>query len=142
MAGGLMIVAGEPSGDTIAAHALRELKSCAETEFPVFGVGGDELAAAGMEVCQHYRDIAVMGVFDVIRHLGRVLGAIRQVEKLARERRPDVLLLVDFSRIQSASGKETARPCSSHCVLHQSQILGVEEGTSAGLSFDTQIVSC
>ncbi len=96
MTGGLMIVAGEPSGDTIAAHALRELKPLVSQDLPVFGVGGDELAAAGMDLCHHYRDIAVMGVADVIRTLGRVLGAIRQVEALARERKPDVLLLVDF----------------------------------------------
>ncbi len=97
MARRLMIVAGEASGDRIAALALRALRErCAPGELEVCGVGGDELAAAGMEPLLHHRELSVMGLWDVLRRAGRLLGALRRVERLARELRPDLLLLVDY----------------------------------------------
>ncbi len=93
--GGLMVVCGEPSGDAIAARALQELRLL-RPELQVFGVGGDQLQQAGMEVVQHIRELSVMGLWDVIRRLPAILGRLKQVEDLAMQRRPDLLLLVDY----------------------------------------------
>jgi lipid-A-disaccharide synthase len=94
----LMIVAGETSGDQIAALALKSLIKTVPSpdEIDVFGVGGPALEAAGMRLDYDYRTFSVMGVWDVIRNLGTVSKAFNNVVKLALKQKPDMLVLVDF----------------------------------------------
>jgi lipid-A-disaccharide synthase len=62
----ILIIAGEPSGDLHASNLIRELKKLSpETE--IFGTGGDKMKAAGAEIIFHLRDLAVTGLFDVIK---------------------------------------------------------------------------
>ncbi len=61
-----------------------------------FGIGGDELAAAGVEILFHVRDMAVMGISEVLRRYGffrRVFD--RMLGELDR-RRPAAVILVDY----------------------------------------------
>lgn len=91
----LLLVAGEVSGDMHAAgllNAIRERHPGVEC----FGIGGDALAAAGMEIVRHVREMAAMGLSEVLPKLffyGRVLD---EMTRLARERRPDAVILVDY----------------------------------------------
>lgn len=90
----LLVVAGEASGDQIAALALRELKAL-RGDGDVYGVGGPALAKAGMRVELPFDRFGVMGLRDVLRDLPGVLGGISKIVRLARRTRPDVVLLVD-----------------------------------------------
>jgi len=91
----LMILAGELSGDLHAAAVLRELRR-RRPDLECFGTGGDALAAAGLEVRGHVRDLAVLGLTDVLRRLPFFYALFRDLERLARARRPDAVLLVDY----------------------------------------------
>ncbi len=76
----LMISAGEASGDMHAAHALNELKRRG-IEFDSFGMGADKLQDAGMELCIDCRELAVIGIVDVLINYPRFmrrLAALRQ----------------------------------------------------------------
>jgi lipid-A-disaccharide synthase len=91
----LAVVAGEASGDLHAAEVVRELKAL-DPELVTFGIGGDLLAAEGVELLHHAREMGIVGLFNVLRHLPMFRRIFRElVERIERER-PDAVLLVDY----------------------------------------------
>ncbi len=91
----LAIVAGEASGDLHAAEVLRELKRL-DPAIETFGIGGDLLAGEGMRLLHHAREMGIVGLFNVLRHL-RMFRRIyaETLAEIAREK-PDAVLLVDY----------------------------------------------
>jgi lipid-A-disaccharide synthase len=88
------LVAGEASGDTLGAdliHALRRLAP--DTEF--FGVAGPKMQAAGCEVWEPAESFAVMGLFEVLRHLPRLLRLLARISDMFLAARPDVFIGID-----------------------------------------------
>jgi len=91
----LLIVAGEVSGDMHAALLLEALRRHDPT-VRAYGVGGDRLRAAGMEILYDVRDTGVMGFTDVVRHIGFFRRMFHDLAATARERRPDAVVLIDY----------------------------------------------
>ena len=91
----IMIIAGEISGDMHAAALLRALQRQGAA-LDSFGVGGDELRAAGMQVLYDIRQVAVLGFSDVLRNYFFFRRVFNDLLALARARRPEVILLVDY----------------------------------------------
>lgn len=89
----LFIVAGEPSGDRIAADLVARLRS--KVDLDLHGVGGDELIGQGLSSLYPMSDLAVMGVTDVIVNLPRLLWRLEQTARAILDIRPDVVVLVD-----------------------------------------------
>jgi len=88
------LVAGEASGDTLGAAlivALRRLRP--DTEF--FGVAGPKMQAAGCVVWEPAESLAVMGLFEILKDLPRLLRLRTRVRKLFLELRPDVFVGID-----------------------------------------------
>ena len=88
------LVAGESSGDTLGAdliHALR--RHAPDTEF--FGIAGPKMQAAGCEVWEPAESLAVMGLFEVVRHLPRLLRLRARVRASFLAARPDVFVGID-----------------------------------------------
>jgi len=90
------LIAGEASGDMHAANLVNALKKLDEkAEFRCFG--GDKLKEAGADLFIHYRDMALMGLTEVLLKY----STIRRNKNLCRNDilnyRPDVLILVDYS---------------------------------------------
>ncbi|HXG58228.1 MAG TPA: lipid-A-disaccharide synthase [Thermoanaerobaculia bacterium] len=91
----LALVAAEASGDLHASEVIHELKKL-DPSLTLFGIGGDHLAAEGMEILHHAREMAIVGLFNVIRRLPLFRRAFREmVERIERER-PDAVVLVDY----------------------------------------------
>ena len=90
-----MMIAGEPSGDLHGSGVVRELKRL-RPDCEVFGVGGDKMQAAGMDIIYHIRELSVMGFWEVIQHLPLLRSVERTLGYLLKVRKPDVLLLVDY----------------------------------------------
>jgi lipid-A-disaccharide synthase len=90
-----LVVAGEASGDAHAAAVLRELRKRAPA-VTFFGMGGERMRAEGMETLYDAREVAVMGISEVLPRLPRILSALRGLARAARERRPAAALLVDL----------------------------------------------
>lgn len=96
----LFILAGEPSGDRIAADLVARLKLRVPLAFT--GVGGHELEAQGMRSLFPMQDLAVMGVTDVLLRLPLLLWRIEQTARAIRAAKPDIVVLVDsqdFSKL-------------------------------------------
>ena len=91
----LMISAGEASSDMHAAHVVDALRS-QEVEFDCFGMGANKLKAAGMELTLDCRDLAVIGIVDVLINYPRFLRRLAKLRKTMQERRPDLLIIVDY----------------------------------------------
>jgi lipid-A-disaccharide synthase len=91
----VMIIAGEASGDMHGAGVVRELKR-REPACEIYGIGGDKMQAAGMELVYHIRELAVMGFWEVVQHLPLLKSVERTLKALLVGRRPDVLLLIDY----------------------------------------------
>jgi lipid-A-disaccharide synthase len=93
----LLISAGEASGDMHGAAllaALRQLASPVDVE--CFGLGGERLRAAGCETVVDARDVAVLGLAEVVAHLPRIYREFRRLLAEVDRRRPDAAVLIDF----------------------------------------------
>ncbi|MEK6714809.1 MAG: lipid-A-disaccharide synthase [Candidatus Omnitrophota bacterium] len=92
----ILIVCGEPSGDLNAAHLADSLKKL-NPEIKISGVGGELLRKTGAEIYCDIKELAVMGLFDVLRKLPKFFSLKKLIlEKIAQEK-PDAIVLVDFS---------------------------------------------
>ncbi|MEQ9636337.1 MAG: lipid-A-disaccharide synthase [Devosia marina] len=99
----LFILAGEPSGDRIAADLVARLRGKVNLELS--GVGGDELAGQGLATLYPMSDLAVMGITDVLLNLPRLLWRLEQTARAILAANPDMVVLVDaqdFSRLLAA----------------------------------------
>lgn len=90
----LLVVAGEASGDLHAANLVVALRQRCEA-LEIFGVAGERLRAAGVEPLARVEELSVMGLFEVVRELPRLLRLSRRVRREALARRPDAAVLVD-----------------------------------------------
>ncbi len=91
----VFISCGEPSGDLYAGALARELQAlCPGVR--VEGLGGDRLRAAGATLVGDYRGLTVTGLVEALRVLPQSYAMYRRLVRAARERRPDVLVVIDF----------------------------------------------
>jgi len=92
-----MIIAGEASGDTLGAElvkAFRRIPGCESAEF--FGAGGPKLAAAGVELAFDLAAHAVVGIWEVLKNYGKFKSFFEHLLKLAIDRKPDAVILIDY----------------------------------------------
>ena len=89
------VIAGEASGDLHASHLIAALKK-EDPEARFRGFGGDLMAAEGMELVRHYKDLAYMGFIAVALHARTILRGLQQCKDDIVEWNPDVIILVDY----------------------------------------------
>lgn len=97
-----MIIAGEASGDALAAELVLALKSSAATQKLVyppefFGAGGQKMAAAGVKLAFDMTEHSVIGLQEAIRSYFTFKRIMDELLRLAIDRAPDVIVCVDFS---------------------------------------------
>lgn len=91
----LMIISGEASGDLHGSGIVKELKKL-NKDIDIFGIGGDKMQAAGMELVYHSKELSVMGFVEVLKHLPTIRSVEKTLDTLLLKRRPDALLLIDY----------------------------------------------
>ena len=89
----MFILAGEPSGDRIGGALVRALQE--RTPLTLSGVGGHDLAEAGLVSAFPMSDLSVMGVSDVLKRLPLLLWRLRQAARLVLKQQPDIVVLID-----------------------------------------------
>ena len=98
----IMIIAGEASGDMLAAEVVHEVRrklalrpdSAFRPQF--FGAGGPLMAAAGVELAFDLTQHAVVGLIEVLKNYAKFRRLFDQLLQLARDREPDLIICVDF----------------------------------------------
>ena len=90
------VSAGEASGDLHASGLITRLREQAPQSQFTF-LGGDLMAAAaGCAPLIHYRDMAYMGIAEVLRHLPEIARNMRVAKEAIEKERPDALILIDY----------------------------------------------
>jgi lipid-A-disaccharide synthase len=108
-----MLIAGEASGDMLAAELVRELRRrllerCSRptrdvqplyTSIPpeFFGAGGPRMGAEGVEIAVDMTPYSVVGLVEVLKKLWTFKRLFEQLLTLAIHRQPDIIVCVDFS---------------------------------------------
>jgi lipid-A-disaccharide synthase len=88
------LVAGESSGDNLGAALIRAIRERApDTRF--MGVAGPAMVAEGCEAWAPAEELAVMGLFEVLHHLPRLMGLRRRLRSRFLAERPDVFVGID-----------------------------------------------
>jgi lipid-A-disaccharide synthase len=91
----VVIIAGEVSGDMHAAKLVRAIR-LRDPAVRFAGIGGDEMRAAGVEVLYHVRDMAVLGLWAVLRRFAFFRRVFMAMLDLVRSTKPDAVILVDY----------------------------------------------
>ena len=91
----IMLVVGEASGDLHGAHLVRALRE-KEPGLEVSAVAGEALKREGVNVLFDVVRIAGMGLTELAGNLSNLWRAYVLLKKFLRERRPDLLILIDF----------------------------------------------
>jgi lipid-A-disaccharide synthase len=103
----VLISAGEASGDMYGAQlieALRrrgaELRSAGRTNASAptqdfFGAGGERMLAAGCDIVVDAKDLAVVGITEILSHLPKILGLYRKLLRAADQKRPAIAVVID-----------------------------------------------
>ncbi len=95
-----MLIAGEASGDQLAAELVASLRAkMPEAKF--FGAGGTKMAGAGVAVAVDLTKYAVTGISDVLKKFFQIWRIKRQLLTLAIERQPDVIIGVDYGEFNA-----------------------------------------
>lgn len=89
------IIAGEASGDLHGSNLIKELKKV-DTSATIRCWGGDKMQEAGGELVMHYRDLAFMGFWEVIKNIFTILHNLTFCKKDIEQFQPDTLVLIDY----------------------------------------------
>ncbi|HKC72055.1 MAG TPA: lipid-A-disaccharide synthase, partial [Terriglobales bacterium] len=90
----VLISAGEASGDMYGAQLIEALRR-RRPDLEVFGLGGDRMRAAGCETLVDAKDIAVVGITEILRHLPRIYARFGRLRRAIVQRRPDIGVVID-----------------------------------------------
>src|SRR5258708_7020070 len=114
----VLISAGEASGEMYGAKLIEALRRRAadpanlgtrlgsvpagqspattqDSQLDFFGAGGERMRAAGCEIVVDARDLAVVGITEILSHLPKILGLYRKLIRAADVKRPDLAIVID-----------------------------------------------
>jgi lipid-A-disaccharide synthase len=89
------LISGEASGDLHGSHLISALKKHdPDAQFRAWG--GDLMKNAGAQLVKHFKELAFMGFWEVVRHLPTILKNIQFCKKDILEFQPDVIIYIDY----------------------------------------------
>ena len=113
----ILISAGEASGEMYGAQLIESLRRAtahvgtdalvrpaersSAGSLPVaplptfFGVGGDRMRAAGCDTVVDAKDLAVVGITEILSHLPKIWGLFQHLIRDADRRKPDLAIVID-----------------------------------------------
>jgi len=89
------IVAGEASAELYAIRLVAEMRKNFQS-LDISGIGGDRFGEAGITLIEHYANISVVGVAEVISHLKKINQAIKNTVQWIKNNNPDFVILIDL----------------------------------------------
>ncbi len=91
----IYLVAGEPSGDLLGSRLMRAFKRAYGKEVQFCGVGGETMQREGLSSLFDIRDLAVMGLMEVVPSIPRILKRLKSVVRDIAQVQPDVVITID-----------------------------------------------
>src|SRR5574344_1853929 len=90
------IIAGEASGDLHGSNLIKGILE-QERNANIRAWGGDLMRKAGAILVRHYKETAIMGFWEVLTHLGKIMKNLDICKKDLVDYKPDVVILIDYS---------------------------------------------
>lgn len=91
----VMLSAGEASGDLHGAGIAAALKTL-QPDIRLFGMGGEGMRAAGVEILYDIADYSVMGFVEVVKNLPRLFKLRDNLAAIMEQEKPDILVIIDY----------------------------------------------
>jgi len=91
----VLIIAGEASGDMHGANLVREMLN-RDPALKFYGIGGKKMLQEGVQLLADASTMAVVGLTEVVFKLKDILKIMRTIKKSLDERRPDLVVLIDY----------------------------------------------
>lgn len=95
MAKKIMIISGEPSGDLHGANLAQSLKDL-DNDIRLFGIGGERMRNNGVEIYWDIKDLAILGLVDVVIRYRKLRHIQKDLLGLLRSETPDAIVLIDY----------------------------------------------
>lgn len=89
------MIAGEASGDMHGALLMQAMKN-RRPHLRFLGIGGDRMIAEGLEPVRHSKEMAFLGFFEVIRHLGFIRRVFKDTLCAIETHRPAAVIFIDY----------------------------------------------
>lgn len=90
----ILIIAGENSGEKYGAGLVHNFKKV-YPQFEFWGMGGQEMEAEGVKLHFSVKDLAMVGIFEIISHLPRIKKIMQAITDAARDKLPQAAVLID-----------------------------------------------
>lgn len=104
----ILVVAAEASGDMHAARVVRHVRRL-RPGAQFYGIGGDAMAEAGVRLAFHARDLAVVGISEILPRVVPISRALGWVRRTLLTDRPDLAVLVDFPDFNLRAARHAAK---------------------------------
>ena len=92
----LFFIVGENSGDVLGARLIAAMKKKYGDSVECMGVGGPLMKQAGFNELLPMDQISVIGIWEVLPKLGRLLKINKAIVEEIEKRQPDAVITVDF----------------------------------------------
>lgn len=135
------IVAGEASGDILAAGLLQELRR-RRPDAQAEGIAGPEMIASGCRKLWPLEKLSVMGLVEVLAHLPKLLRLRRDVVGHFSSVRPDVFVGVDAPDFNLGVERRLKRSGVKTVHYVSPSIWAWRQGRAAKIGRDTDLVLC
>jgi lipid-A-disaccharide synthase len=89
----IFLIAGEASGDTLGSKLMSSIKKHASVEF--FGIGGPKMIAQGLNITSPMEGVGLIGLFEILPHLLKLISTIKSTAKSIDELKPDLVITID-----------------------------------------------
>src|ERR1700730_8005465 len=90
----LLTSPGQASGEMYGAHLMDALRR-RDPALEFFGVGGDRMRAAGCDTVADSKDLAVVGISEILSHLPKIWALFHKLIAEANKRKPDLAIVID-----------------------------------------------
>ncbi|HOP34681.1 MAG TPA: lipid-A-disaccharide synthase [Syntrophales bacterium] len=91
----VLIVAGEASGDLHGSSLVREMRTL-RPSLRFYGIGGERMKKAGVDLVAASADMAVVGLTEVVGKLPFILGILKRLKASLVTEKPDLVILIDY----------------------------------------------
>jgi lipid-A-disaccharide synthase len=104
----VLISAGEASGEMYGAQLIEALRRRVP-DLECFGVGGERMRAAGCDIVVNSKELAVVGITEILPRVPRIYAEFRKLVRTMDERRPDAGIVIDSPAFNFRVARELHR---------------------------------
>jgi len=104
----ILIVAGEASGDLLGAHLAKAILSL-RPNTTLIGMGGSQMQSAGVDIIIDSDKLAVVGIWEILKHFSDIRGAMRTLKQLFKNDPPDLVIFIDYPGLNLHMAKHAKR---------------------------------